>query len=530
MKSLLSRSLLLVWMVMMMAGLAQADMAAPGGSRADDPPTDDPVVLALGNLFLPQTDVKIPGRGMGLELTRTFNSQVTGRIPDWKSGVGAWVVENGELSGETGYMLTNDVPSDFDVSLKVKTIAQDPDGVAPDLEFYGGWLHFRFEDYDNHYQLLLKTTGMLEMVKYVQVNGQVQRIFWRQQTTANPFQWNTLRVRMTGGRIQVFLNGGSVFDVTDSTPLPAGHIGLEAHYSHVHWDDITLNNLVSGETSSWNFNDIPNHEGMFGYAWSSNLEMHINQVTEEDYSSGQDQVTEKAQVVREDGLEDYFTKQPDGSYQARLGIHDTLTKTASGYTVRRKDGLTWTFDTLGRLIAVTDRNGNAITLTRDAQGRVTKATDPTSRQLTFTYGTNGKVSMMTDPANRQWTYAYDSANHLTQVTDPLGLVEKYTCDPVTHNLTQYTDKSGAVYQYAYNIYDRIKTQTDPEGKTTKFVWEIPYNGLGGTLSVSVINANGDTWKYRFKLELVFCKFRLTEAHDRFSDWSNHPAWRGRLPR
>ncbi len=502
MKTWIIRSFLLAGMIAATVGFAQADMTASGGSRPDDPPTKEPVVLGLGNLFLPQTDVKIPGRGMGLELTRTFNSQVTGRIPDWKSGVGAWVVENGELSGETGYMLTNDLPTDFDVSLKVKTIAQDPDGVAPDLEFYTGWLHFRFKDYNNHYQLLLKTTGILEMVKYIQVNGQVQRTFWRQQTAARPFQWNTLRVRMTGGRIQVFLNGAAIFDVTDSSPLPAGHIGLEAHFSHVHWDDIVMTNLVSGEVCNWNFNDIPNQEGMFGYAWVSNLEMHVATVVEEDYILGKAQVTEKAQVVREDGLEDYFTKQPDGSYKARLGIHDTLTKTASGYTLRRKDGLTWAFDILGRLTTVTDRNGNAIALTRDVQGRVTKATDPTGRQLTFTYGANGKVATMTDPANRQWIYAYDSANHLTQVTDPLGLVEKYTCDPVTHNLTQYTDKSGAVYQYTYNIYDRIKTQTDPEGKTTKFVWEIPYNGLGGTLSVSVINANGNTWKYRFKLEDV----------------------------
>ena len=498
MKSLMVRCLLLVWMVVTMAGLAEASMAAPGASHTDGKDTTEPVALALGNLFLPRTDVKIPGQG--LELTRTFNSQVTGRIPDWKSGVGAWVVENGELSGETGYMLTNDEPSDFDISFKVKTIAQDPEGVSPDLEFYTGWLHFRFQDYNNHYQLLLKTTGILEMVKYVQVNGQVQRTFWRQQTTASPFQWNTLRVRMTGGRIQVFLNDAAVFDVVDSSPLPAGHIGLEAHYSHVHWDDMLLTNPVSGEVCNWTFNDIPNHEGMFGYAWSSSLEMHVATVIDEDYILGKAQVTEKAQVVREDGLEDYFTKQPDGSYKARLGIHDKLTQTPSGYTLRRKDGLTWTFDTLGRLTTVTDRNGNAVTLTRDAQGRVTTATDPTGRQLSFTYGANGKVATMTDPANRQWSYTYDSSNHLIQVADPLGLVEKYIYDLVTHNLTQYTDKSGAVYQYTYNIYDRIKTQTDPEGKTTHFVWEIPYNGLGGTLSVSVINAKGDTWKYRFKLE------------------------------
>lgn len=482
-----------VWFLQLTApGRAEASMSEPGEGQADGQASTEPVNLANGNLFLPVTDVQIPGRGLGLGLTRTFNSQVITHFPHaWDVGLGTWVVENGEASGEGGQNWHPRTWGDFELTVRMKTIAQDPEGAAPDVEFYTGWIHFRFKDYENHYQLLLKTTGMLELVKYYVVNGQVQRRAWQQQTALSPFAWNTFTLRMAGEQILVKANGVTVLSVTDAYPLPAGRIGLEAHKAHVHWDDFTLTDLSTGRSHTHTFDDIPNREGIFGYGWSSNVEMRIIEDEPEDGM---------ALVIRASGRQDHFARKPDGSYTAPLGIHDVLSKTAAGYTLRRKDGLTWAFDPTGRLTALTDRNGNTVTLTLDGQGQVTRMTDPTGRVLTLTYGAHGKVATVTDPAGRQWTYSYDAAKHLTRVTDPLGLTESYEYDLVTHNLTRLTDKAGAIFRYTYTIDDRVKTQTDPEGKVTRFTWQVPYAGLGGTATTLVANANGETWNYRFKLE------------------------------
>ena len=199
-------------------------MNGPGGGHPDGKTSKEPVNLANGNLFLPATDIQIPGRG-----------PVTHFPHAWDTGLGTWVVENGEASGEGGQNWHPKTWGDFELSVKMKTLAQDPEGTSPDIEFYTGWIHFRFQDYENHYQLLIKTTGVVELVKYYVKNGQVERDFWRQQTTLSPLQWNTVKIRMVGGQITVAINGQAIFDIQDPEPLPAGRIGLEAHRSHVHW-------------------------------------------------------------------------------------------------------------------------------------------------------------------------------------------------------------------------------------------------------------------------------------------------------
>lgn len=485
--------------------IAEASMNEEGGSKKDGKSSVDPVNLSNGNLFFPRTDIHIPALGSPLELSRIFNTQVISRHADWETGLGTWVTENHELSGEGGQTWSTDQWDDVDVSIRMKTLAQDPEGRMPELEFYTGWVHFRFQDYNNHYQFLLKTNGVAELVKYAEANGVVERTFWREQTDLSPFDWNLVRIHMQGGQIQVFLNSIKVLDVTDPSPLPAGIVGFESHYAHVHWDDMAITDLHTGVLHAHDFNDEGNQEGLFGYGWSSNLEMRIEASGGGGHHHGDNPDSDPAQhagvdLILPDGGREHFKQHNDGTFMAPLGVHKTLTQTAEAYTLRHKDGEVYTFDAMGLLSTIADRHGNRLTIQRDAQHRPLTVTDASSRAITLAYGANGKVATATDPAGNQWSYDYGTDNHLIRVTTPLGYTEHYLYDPETHNLLEYTGKTGAVYQFTYTIDDRVKTQTDPEGKVTTFDWEIPYAGQGGVGTTTVTNHHGHAWQYRFKLE------------------------------
>ena len=60
--------------------------------------TKEPVLLQNGNLQLTSQDINIPGRGLSLDITRTYNAQLSSTVDGWapEDGSGSWVVENGQ--------------------------------------------------------------------------------------------------------------------------------------------------------------------------------------------------------------------------------------------------------------------------------------------------------------------------------------------------------------------------------------------------------------------------------------------------
>lgn len=87
------------------------------------------------------------------------------------------------------------------------------------------------------------------------------------------------------------------------------------------------------------------------------------------------------------------------------GIFVVFQRLADGtYTIREKNGLTYTFEsnaglTAGqraKLLKITDRNGNALALSYDTGGKLTRVTDGLNRALTFTYDASNRLSTLRD--------------------------------------------------------------------------------------------------------------------------------------
>lgn len=167
-----------------------------------------------------------PGDGAPVRLRVLFADDFTGGAFKWQPLTGKWVVEKGEyVSTAPGMSVAGEAAwKDYALEVRLKT------GIPGRGSWAVGGLIFRFTRRDNtfggdYYYVLLHQRNNLEVGKRVggkQVKGGLSHV----RDVPPATYWNTLRVEVRGGFIQVFVNGELKTQVVDSNPLPQGKIGL----------------------------------------------------------------------------------------------------------------------------------------------------------------------------------------------------------------------------------------------------------------------------------------------------------------
>ncbi|PIB09020.1 MULTISPECIES: DUF6531 domain-containing protein [Streptomyces] len=106
------------------------------------------------------------------------------------------------------------------------------------------------------------------------------------------------------------------------------------------------------------------------------------------------------------------------------------------------------------------------------------------------YDEHGNCTSMTDPAGSTTRFTYNPAGHLTGVTDALGNSRTVHCNPAGL-LVAVTDPLGATTTWKRDAFGRIVAYTDPLGYTTQIAWTVE-----GQLACR-ITADGavETWSY-----------------------------------
>jgi RHS repeat-associated protein len=117
---------------------------------------------------------------------------------------------------------------------------------------------------------------------------------------------------------------------------------------------------------------------------------------------------------------------------------------------------------VGNITRVTSPNGRYIDFTYyTGTSRVYQAKDNTGRTVTYTYDTNGNLLTVTDPLSQVTTYSYDASNRMLTIRDGRNIVyltNTYTSGRVT---TQTLAESGQTYQFVYTVDGSNNiTQTD----------------------------------------------------------------------
>ncbi len=149
--------------------------------------------------------------------------------------------------------------------------------------------------------------------------------------------------------------------------------------------------------------------------------------------------------------------------------------------ISTSSGTVYTYDKLGRILAITDALGNTTHFEYDILGNLVKQTnakgnetnyqyngDSTLQKVTYADGGNvsytydklGRVLTFTNQRGNTTTYTYNCFGKLKTEQDPDNNTMAYKYD-LTGNLIQQTDRSGSVAYYTYDANKRLQQKKIP---------------------------------------------------------------------
>ncbi|MEJ2033530.1 MAG: DUF6531 domain-containing protein [Deltaproteobacteria bacterium] len=199
------------------------------------------------------------------------------------------------------------------------------------------------------------------------------------------------------------------------------------------------------------YNSRSERESLFGYGWNADFDVRL--LINSDGS---------AVLVDSDGREEMYKSNSDGTFVTPADTYDALSKVDGQYQLQRKNGNLVVFDSDGKPITSTDRNGNQTTFGYD-NGQVAEIMDPDNNVLSFNRDEKGRITAISDGTGRTSSFAYDADGNLISITDPAGQVT-FVYDS-GHNLLSKTDPAGNTTTYSYDDKDRLLGSMDAAGNT-----------------------------------------------------------------
>ncbi|MEP7353968.1 MAG: SBBP repeat-containing protein [Acidobacteriota bacterium] len=155
------------------------------------------------------------------------------------------------------------------------------------------------------------------------------------------------------------------------------------------------------------------------------------------------------------------------------------------------------FDAGGDVIGFKDPTNAAFTVTYDSAGRRTGYTDKNGGTVTITYNTaSGKVATRKTAAGLTTSYTYTTQTQggftfypLASVSYGDGTSSSYVYD-ARGNLTQKTDRAGAITKYAYDAFGNPTTVTLPTNAVTTYTYNTDFTVATTTDALNNTNTYG----------------------------------------
>ncbi len=230
--------------------------------------------------------------------------------------------------------------------------------------------------------------------------------------------------------------------------------------------------------------------GLWGWGWTGPYGASLVLGTTE---HGQ----ETATIHQQNGTTVTFYKNEAGGYEQGGWVQARLVKESSKYIYTLPDQTKLEFNSEGKLVKETDRNGNATTLTYNGSKQLEKVTDSTSRTLTFKYNGEGLIESIKDPLGHVVSYTYVAKGGLASVSIE-GKVRwefGYTATS-PYLLTSVTDGRGHTTTDEYDGSHRVikEVQASHERKWSYGTGETTITEPNGSKTVSTFNAADEPTK------------------------------------
>src|SRR5208337_2017084 len=119
-------------------------------------------------------------------------------------------------------------------------------------------------------------------------------------------------------------------------------------------------------------------------------------------------------IKQQDGSSVSFAPNGSGGYSpSTVGLFDKLQQNSDGsFTLTKHNQISLLFSSAGRLLSLSDRNGNTQQMTYNASGNLVSITDTVGRVFSLSYDGNNHLTSLSDPIGRTVSYTYDGNGNL----------------------------------------------------------------------------------------------------------------------
>jgi RHS repeat-associated protein len=505
-----------------------------------------PVNVTNGNMYIEETDYRLPGIGDGLDITRTYNSknQTAGLF-----GFGWSSILDESLVSYGAKLLRLNLPDGRAVYLSRSSTAL-PYSPAQPLNFYGqvvknadnsytltfkdGRVHqfntngklVSFSDrYGNTITLTLNASGNPTTI--TDASGRTITFTYDSYTKiatmsdslgtiatyVHAFMGRLTSVTYADGSKYVFtdvFSGNNVYltsvkdalnNVLESHTYDSQGRALTSEIAGNGTEHYTLNYVSATETD---VTDALNHVTKYFFDTSKGLNL-VTRV-EGNCSCGNSQITtwtydnQLNVISKTDALTHTtnYTYDTNGNRLTQTDSTGTITYNYNSFgdvlTVTDQMNGVWTntYDAHGNLLTTKDALNNTTILTYNSQGQLQTVTDPRNHTTTFDYNTNGNLTRRTDALNNQTNIAYDTRGRIMSVTNALSQMTSYEYD-LAGRLKKVIYPDTTFVLFTFDLAGRRTKIKDPRGYETNFAYDAAYRLTSET------NADNKTTSYSYDL-------------------------------
>jgi RHS repeat-associated protein len=542
-------------------GALEGDPAKP--TRPDDAKVSDgtdPIDLATGKMYLPQTDVELPGTlplvikrrvESGYRLGRWFgpswSSTLDQRLEIDSEGV-VFVTEDGMLLSyphpapglptlpghgprwpldreDGGYTVTDPLTrrvwhfADRGENLAVLEQIDDLNGNWVTFEYDADGTPLAVASSGGHHVSVTTEDGRITAFRLTATGQELKRYAYTDGNLTEVVNSSGLPLRFAydeAGRVTSWTDTndrGYVYEYDDQDRCvaeggSAGHMSLRLTYDDIDPETglrVTTTTTAEGHTRRFLVNEssqVVAHIDPLGAITRFERDRHHRLLARTDplghvTSFRYDDAGNLTSVTRPDGRE---TK----------AEYNDLGRPVK---VVKPDGTVWrqSYDDRGNRVSVTDPAGLTTHFTYDEAGRPTSVTDPLGHTTTISCDRSGLPISITDPLGGTTTYERDAFGRPTAITDPTGAVTRLEWT-VEGRLSRRTAADGTTESWTYDGEGNCTSHTDPLGGVTRFEYThfdllTSRTGPDGVRYefehdkelrlTKVVNPQGLTWTYEY---------------------------------